>query len=132
MSKHQFLITLAALLFPGFALVSAPALADTAAGAAAYQQYCQACHQPRGVGIPGAFPPIANNPNVAGNPEYVAQAVIKGVSGPIVVDGTQYNGVMPPMAYLSDQVIADIANFIEQEWGDKSEKLNAEEVAELR
>lgn len=132
MSKHPFLSTLAAMLLPVFALVSAPALADTAAGATAYQQYCQACHQPGGTGVPGAFPPIANNPNVAGHPEYVAQAVIEGVRGPIDVNGTQYNGVMPPMGYLNDQVIADLANFIEQEWGDKGKKLTAEDIAKLR
>lgn len=132
MSKQPILSTLATLLFPAFALLSIPVLADTAAGATAYQQYCQACHQPGGVGMKGVFPPIANNSNVAGNPEYVAQAVIKGVSGPIEVDGTQYNGVMPPMAYLSDQVIADLANFIEQEWGDKGKKLTAEDITKLR
>ena len=80
----------------------------------------------------GAFPPLADNPNVAGNPEYVANAVLKGVRGPIEVNGIQYNGVMPPMGYLSDQVIADLANFIEQEWGDKSSKLTAEDVTKLR
>lgn len=132
MSKHPLLSTLAALLLPACALISAPVLAGTAAGATAYQQYCQACHQPAGTGIPGAFPPIANNPNVAGNPEYVAKAVIQGVSGPIDVNGTQYNGVMPPMGYLNDQVIADLANFVEQEWGNKGKKLTAEDVAKLR
>ena len=113
-------------------MVSAPVLADTEAGANAYRQYCQACHQAGGAGVPGAFPPLANNPNVAGNPDYVAHAVLKGVSGPIEVNGTRYNGMMPPMGYLNDQVIADLANFIEQEWGDKGKKLTAENITELR
>lgn len=132
MSKQPLLNTLAALIFSACALASTQVLADTAAGATAYQQYCQACHQPGGAGMRGAFPPLVDNPNVAGNPEYVAKAVLKGVRGPIEVNGIQYNGVMPPMGYLSDQVIADLANFIEQEWGGKSSKLTAEDVTKLR
>ncbi|MDQ2076442.1 cytochrome c [Marinimicrobium sp. ABcell2] len=132
MPSHTLLRTLIASVVPVLTMLSVPALADTAAGEAAYRQYCQACHQVGGVGVPRVFPPMANNPNVAGNPEFVAQVVIEGIRGPIEVNGVQYNGVMPPMGYINNQVIADLANFIEKEWGDGSKKLTVEDVEALR
>lgn len=132
MSRYTLLHPLAAPLFFALSLFSTQALADTTAGKTAYQQYCQACHQADGTGVPGAFPPIANNPNVVGKPEYIAQAVIGGVNGPLEVNGTQYNGVMPSMAYISNEVIADLANFIEQEWNGSGTKVTAEDIEALR
>ncbi|TAF21445.1 MAG: hypothetical protein EAZ72_01420, partial [Verrucomicrobia bacterium] len=38
-------------------------------GAAVYARTCIACHQPTGLGLPPVFPPLANAPIVAGNPE---------------------------------------------------------------
>jgi nitrite reductase (NO-forming) / hydroxylamine reductase len=132
MPKHPLLRTLIASLVPVLTMFSTAALADKAAGETAYRQYCQACHQVGGAGVPRVFPPMANNPNVAGNPEFVAQVIIEGIRGPIEVNGVQYNGVMPPMGYINNRVIADLVNFIEMEWGDGGKKLSAEDVEALR
>ncbi|WP_347330582.1 c-type cytochrome [Marinimicrobium locisalis] len=86
--------------------------ADPANGKTVYQQNCQACHQAAGAGVPGAFPPLANNPNIAGNPQYLAEAIIKGVSGPLEVNGKQYNGAMPPMGHIDNQKIVDLVAYI--------------------
>jgi len=114
--------------------------AETAKGAAdpgqaseaAYQAHCAACHQPNDQGLPGAFPPLAGNPNVTGDPDYVIGTVLNGRQGELVVDGTTYNGVMPPMQYLSDTDIAQSVNYVLTAWGNDGETVGVEQVAAAR
>lgn len=74
-----------------------------------YIQHCSGCHQPSGAGIPGSFPPLLDNPNVADS-EYVRTVIANGRTGVIEVNGQTYDGVMPPITGLSgDQVDAVIA-----------------------
>ncbi|MGF1668656.1 MAG: c-type cytochrome [Acidimicrobiia bacterium] len=80
-------------------------------GATAYQQACASCHQADGAGIPGAFPPLAGNPNVA-DPDYVADVIRNGVQGPISVNGETYDGVMPAITGLTDTQIEAVAAYV--------------------
>ncbi len=82
-----------------------------AGGAELYQQNCAACHGPDGKGVPGAFPPLANNPHAA-DPGYVARVIREGKSGPITVNGQPYNGAMPPFAQLSDDDVRALAKYV--------------------
>lgn len=70
-------------------------------GAALYQQSCSGCHGKEAQGVPGAFPPLANNPRV-GDEAYVLKVIKEGLSSPLEVNGQRFNGIMPPMAYLSE------------------------------
>jgi mono/diheme cytochrome c family protein len=81
---------------------------------AAYQQFCAACHLSDGSGVPGAYPRLAGRvasmaADAAGR-EYLVQVLTKGLMGPIVVDGTRLQGVMPPQAALSDEQTAQVLN----------------------
>jgi mono/diheme cytochrome c family protein len=93
-----------------------PLLAATAPeGTAAYQR-CAACHLPTGVGVPGAFPPLAADvrnlsQSVAGR-NYLALVVMKGISGPLTVEGKTYRGFMPAQADLDDAAIALLLNHV--------------------
>ncbi len=71
------------------------------AGADVYSSACSACHQPGGVGLPGQFPPLSDNPNVD-DTDYVATVIHEGLEGPITVDGVDYDGIMPPQSALGD------------------------------
>lgn len=84
---------------------------DADAGAAVYDANCSSCHQPGGVGMPGTFPPLADNPN-ATDPAYVETVVREGLSGAIDVNGETYNGVMPALPQLSDTEIADVTAYV--------------------
>ncbi len=106
--------------------------ADPANGKTVYQMNCQACHQPAGAGIPGAFPPLADNANLAGNPDYIAQAIVKGVSGPLTVNGKSYNGVMPSMAHISDSDIADLVAYILSDLNGSDLTLSEANISALR
>ena len=59
-------------------------------------------------------------------------AVKFGQKGEIEVNGKVYNGVMAPMG-LSDQEVADVMNYVMNNWGNKQEKMVTEaEVAEIK
>src|SRR5581483_4438412 len=57
---------------------------------------CVSCHQPTGLGLPGAFPPLAGSEWVEGSEERNVRIVLYGLSGPITVKGTNFASVMPP------------------------------------
>ncbi len=87
-----------------------PVLAAQGDGAALYDQYCGACHQPGGVGVSGSFPPLAGNPSAA-DAAAVDDVIRNGKSGPIEVDGVSYDTVMPPVA-MSDDERAAVVEYV--------------------
>jgi mono/diheme cytochrome c family protein len=96
-------------LLAGLALLLAagPVLSAEPDGAKLYAR-CAACHLPGGAGVPGTYPPLGSDVRVkAGKPEgrrFLALAVLKGLMGPLVVDGKTYRGVMP--AHMFDDAEA--------------------------
>ena len=99
------------------AQVQAPA----ADGEPVYAANCSACHQANGQGIPGAFPPLAGGhaaelANAEGGRDYLVLALLYGVQGQIVVNGTSYAGVMPAWQQLSDTQIAAVLNYVTTGW----------------
>ena len=100
-------------------------------GQRVYEANCQACHQTNGQGIPAAFPPLAKSDYLNANPLLGVDAIIQGLSGPIVVNKTTYNGVMPSMR-LNDQDIANVITFVLNNWDNKGGQISAEEVANRR
>ena len=110
---------------------------QAAAGAAEpgetlYLANCAACHQKDGTGLPGAFPPLAGSDYIDRNPDALLEATIRGLSGPITVNGEQYDNVMPAMAYLSDEELATLLSWIQGNWGNNGTVFTPERVAEYR
>ncbi len=102
------------------------------AGRKVYQNVCQACHGPEGKGLPGAFPPVANSDWIAQNPDQLIGAILNGLSGPIVVNGQNYNAVMPPMAYLSDEDVANVLTLVLNSWDNPGGEIQPAQVAQVR
>jgi mono/diheme cytochrome c family protein len=98
-------MTAAALALPA---VAAPD------GATVYAR-CAACHTKTGAGVPGAYPPLgADFRALAAKPagrRYVALAVLRGLSGPLTVEGKSYRGVMPAQV-LDDASAAAVLNHV--------------------
>lgn len=81
-----------------------------------YVRVCGICHLEDGSGVPGAFPPLdARLAAVAGSEagrNYLVGILKNGLYGKISVDGTSYNGAMPPLAsQLSEQQMAGLLNY---------------------
>ena len=66
-----------------------------AAGKRVYETACLACHQADGRGLPGAFPPLANSDYLLEDPHRGVVATLAGLQGKIVVNGIEYDSVMP-------------------------------------
>ena len=107
------------------------ASAGNANGAKVYSTNCSSCHGAQGQGMPGSFPPLANNPVVTGDPNKVIGIVIGGLHGSIVVGGTTYNGQMPPWkGTLSNADIADVITYIRGSLGsNKASAVTEKQVA---
>jgi mono/diheme cytochrome c family protein len=87
--------------------------ATNANGAKVFASNCASCHGAQGQGTPGAFPPLANNPVVIGDPNKVIGIVTGGLHGQISVSGMSYNGQMPAWkGQLSNKDIADVITYI--------------------
>ncbi|MGC1380969.1 MAG: cytochrome c [Candidatus Baltobacteraceae bacterium] len=97
------------------AIANNPASASD--GAVVYITNCSSCHQPDGKGVPSAFPPLAGNTVVTGNPAAVIEIVKNGVSGAIDVNGSSYSGIMPRWGgLLSDDEIAAVITYVRSAW----------------
>jgi mono/diheme cytochrome c family protein len=100
---------------------------------------CNTCHQPTGVGVPGAIPPLAGSDWAVGSEERVIRIVLHGLMGPIKVSGTDYNSAMPAFGRVAgsgynwtDDKIAAVLTYVRQEWGNKAGPITTEKVAEIR
>ena len=103
-----------------------------AKGEAVFLANCSACHQPTGVGLPGAFPPLAGSDFLKGDRKQVMSAAMFGLSGPITVNGVEYNGVMPSLGHLPDEDLAAALTYVFGSWGNNGAAVSVEEVAALR
>lgn len=109
-------------------------------GRQVFDQVCAACHMATGMGLPGAFPPLAGHfPDLLaadGGHEYAAGVVLFGLQGAITVDGQTFNSLMPPQQQLSDEQIAAVLNYVGSAWGNEppagAAPFTAEDVAAQR
>ena len=101
-------------------------------GLAVYSRTCIACHQPTGKGLAPVFPSIAATPIVNGDATLPIKFIIHGLMGPITVDGVTYNSMMPPVAGVTDQDIADVLTYVRQSFGNKSNPVTADQVKAVR
>ena len=99
-------------------------------GEGVYKDNCAACHQPDGVGIPGAFPPLAKSDYLEDQKKTI-EAVVSGLSGKLIVNGKEFNGVMPAWD-LSDEDVANVLTYIYNSWGNKGTEITASTVGAVR
>ncbi|MCB1598672.1 MAG: c-type cytochrome [Xanthomonadales bacterium] len=103
------------------------------AGEAAFLANCAACHQPTGVGLPGAFPPLAGSDFLKNNDQTkVLSSILQGITGKLVVNGVEYNNVMPAMSHLADADIANIVTYVYASWGNPGHVITSADVTAAR
>lgn len=83
-----------------------------ARGAQTYLNRCASCHGVNGQGVDGAIPALAGNGAVASKgPQNVIRVIVGGLPA------TSHYGPMPAVgAGMSDQEVADAANYVRQSW----------------
>ncbi len=109
--------------------VDATAAARKQTSGALYVDKCAACHQAKGTGVPGVFPPLKGNDAVtAENPGDLLRVILAGLPG----QGT-YPAMPGNASTMSDQQIADLANYVRTSWGNTAPaNVTAAAVATLR
>ena len=93
---------------------------------------CAACHQADGTGLEGSFPPLVGTDRVLGDAGPLAAIIIDGLEGPIVVDGVDYDDLMPGWDTYTDQEIAAVLTYIRQSWGNDADPVDEALVADVR
>ncbi len=123
----KFALTLSLSLCAAFAAFAQDDIKTSAErGKAIYMQTCMACHQPTGMGIPGAFPPFDGSEYVVGDTKRLVALVIKGYTGPITVKGVNFNNILiavdTQFPMLKENVkLADVLNYIRTAWSNKAD-----------
>lgn len=92
---------------------------------------CFACHMANGEGLPNVFPPLAKSDYLAADKDRAIKVVLKGLNGPINVNGKPYNNMMPPQD-LSDDQTADVLTYIMNSWGNDHGTVSAADVKRVR
>lgn len=105
-------------------------------GKVTYNTLCTTCHGENGKGKADEdglllAPTLVGSERVLGHKERLNRILINGLMGPI--DNKTYSaGIMLPMGANSDDWIADVANYIRNEWGNEGGLIETSDVARVR
>ena len=107
-------------------------------GKSIYTTLCTTCHGSDGKGQPSPdkkelmlAPPLVGSPRVTGHKERLTRVLLHGLIGP--VDEKTYSaGLMLPMGANTDGWIADVANFIRNNWDNQASLIEPADVARIR
>ena len=101
-------------------------------GSEIYTDFCMTCHLPNGEGVENIYPPLAKSDYLLKNREKSIRGIKYGQEGEMIVNGKTYNDVMAPLG-LSDGEVADVMNYISNNWGNKNDKIvTQEEVSKIK
>ena len=129
------LIVGTALCAPFSHAAEKPAAAELEAGKELFEAAgsCSACHQVDGKGMPGSIPPLAKSGWVNDkNKERMIAITLKGLEGPILVDGVKYNSIMPPQLLFNSEQLSKILTYVQNSWGNEGGVITAAQVDAVR
>ena len=92
-------------------------------GKQAFLTHCAPCHQTDGSGMARLAAPLRKSRWVVGREDALARIVLNGLTGDLL---------MPPLAALDDQQIADILTYIRGAWGNDAGPVSSEVVGTAR
>lgn len=100
-------------------------------GQALYKTHCANCHQEKGEGLAGLYPPIAGSDFLAKNKELILCSMRNGLMDTIIVNGKSYHQPMPANSQLQALDVAEIATFIYNEWGGEKTITEVKDVQKI-
>ena len=92
---------------------------------------CVVCHMADGKGQSGSVPPLAGS-DWLDNSDRTIAIVLRGMAGPVKVNGERYYSAMPPQLLFDDEKIADMITYVNHAWGNKGAAVTAPQVAKAR
>jgi mono/diheme cytochrome c family protein/glucose/arabinose dehydrogenase len=98
--------------------------------------YCGTCHRENGEGmVSSGFPPLSKTPFVLGKDEDLIKIVLKGLQGPMELNGRKYDGQVPMTPFeglLNDEEVAAVLSYVRNSFGNKAPAITAEKVRMVR
>ncbi|MGN6181095.1 MAG: c-type cytochrome [Mucilaginibacter sp.] len=101
-------------------------------GQKVYTQYCLACHQADGGGVPDMNPPLIKTSYVKGDRVRLIKVVLNGFTQSVDIDGESYSNNMPPHNFLTDKEIADVLTYIRNSFTNKGTAVTVAQVRAIR
>ena len=103
-----------------------------------YNELCFSCHGTDGRGEPrsGApagttmAPSLVGSPRVLGHRDYIINAILHGLTGPI--DGESFVEVMVPMGSNQDEWVASVASYVRKSFGNNASLVSTADVQRVR
>jgi len=116
----------------GPAAETGPSVAEL--GQAYFTANCATCHQVNGTGQPGTIPPLAGSEYVNGGSWRLGMILLKGVQGPLTVEGKQFGAAVMPAwgTQLPDKKIAAILTYVRSSFGNHGGEITPEQIADAR
>ncbi|CAG0994930.1 Cytochrome c-552 [Phycisphaerales bacterium] len=93
---------------------------------------CATCHMPDGSGVSGINPPLFGAHVSEAPPGRLIRALIHGVTGPLTVDGTEYDAAMPTAPLETDADIAAVLTYVRQAFGNNASAVSTAMVTAVR
>ncbi len=102
----------------------------------AREGYCQTCHQADGNGLSASqFPPLTGTKWVTGSEDRLIKIILKGIMGPINVNGRDYPGQVPMTPFgglLNDKEVAAVLTYVRNSFGNNAGVTSPEKVKAVR
>jgi mono/diheme cytochrome c family protein/glucose/arabinose dehydrogenase len=98
--------------------------------------YCGTCHQQDGNGLPNSgFPPLRQTALALGDEETLIKIVLKGLQGPMEVNGKKYDGQVPMTPFegmMNDEEVAAVLTYVRSSFGNNASRITPEKVKMVR
>jgi len=102
-------------------------------GKSYFSANCVQCHQSNGAGMPGVYPPLAGSEYVNGGSWRLGMILLKGLQGPVTVEGHLFNGAMPSWEKtLTDKKISAILTYVRSDFGNHGGEITPDQIADAR
>ena len=85
-----------------------------------------------GKGQKGNIPPLAGSDWLKEGSARSIAISLRGLAGPIQVNGKKYYAAMPPQLLFDDEKLAYILSYVNNAWGNQEDLVSKEEVAKAR
>ncbi len=106
-----------------------PSMADL--GQIYFTQNCAQCHQTNAMGLPGTYPPLAGSEFINGGSTRLGMIVLRGLTGPVTVEGKNFNGAMPEWStILTDKKLAAILTYLRSNFGNHAGPITPDQIAD--
>jgi mono/diheme cytochrome c family protein len=103
-------------------------IAQDPKGHTLYNQYCMACHQIDGSGVPSIQPSLIGSAKLSDDTHLLKLMLL----GSEWIEEREYNNVMTTFSFLSDSDIATILNYNKARFAKSPPTITSETVAQMR